>query len=113
MLLEGGTDIPVCRECGELVKPSTVMFGESLPREALALAFEKAHECDVFVMVGSSLQVEPAASLPRAAHREGKTLIYINRTPTPSDDLAEIIFREPAGEVFVRLMEEIGPLNDD
>jgi NAD-dependent deacetylase len=75
-----------------------------MPEDELRRAFECAGECDLMLMVGSSLQVEPAASIPSAAHRSGAKLIFINRTETPWDHIAEVIFREDAAEVMDRLM---------
>ncbi len=103
--LEKGEEVPLCPDCGEFVKPATVMFGQSMPAAEIERAYEAAARCEVFLMVGSSLQVEPAASIPRAAHQNGATLIYVNRTPTPSDTLADTIFRESAGEVLGALAD--------
>ncbi|MFC1657681.1 NAD-dependent deacetylase [Candidatus Moduliflexota bacterium] len=106
--LDGGDEEPRCGNCGGLIKPATIMFGQSMPEIELARAFECAGNCDLLLMIGSSLQVEPAASIPRAAHGKGARLIYINRTPTASDSLASVIFREPAGETMGRLLDALG-----
>ena len=78
-----------------------------MPEGELNRAFDESVRCDLFLMIGSSLQVEPAASLPRAAHRKGAALVYVNRTPTPTDSMARIIFREPAGEVLDGIVRAI------
>lgn len=70
-------------------------------------AFRCAQECDLLFMIGSSLQVEPAASVPRVAHESGAKLVYINRTETPTDHLAAVIFRENAGEVMEKLISRL------
>jgi NAD-dependent deacetylase len=70
-------------------------------------AFRCAHECDLLFMIGSSLQVEPAASIPRVAHESGAKLIYINRTETPTDHLATVIFHEDAGEVMENIITRL------
>jgi NAD-dependent deacetylase len=98
--LETGDLDPRCSHCGGLIKPATVSFGQVMPQGELMKAFEAAARADVFLMVGSSLQVEPAASVPREAHRGGAALIFINRTETPLDRLARLIFRENAGDVL-------------
>jgi NAD-dependent deacetylase len=103
--LESGEEVPLCADCGGFVKPATIMFGQAMPEAEMERAYDAAARCEVFLMVGSSLQVEPAASIPRAAHRNGAALIYVNRTPTPSDGLAGTIFREPAGEVLGALAD--------
>lgn len=91
---------PRCGHCGGFIKPATVSFGQGMPEAEVRRAFECASSCDLFIMAGSSLQVEPAASIPPAAHRSGATLIFINRTETPWDHIATVIFRESAGEVL-------------
>ena len=91
-VLESGNMDPSCDDCGGHIKPATVSFGQQMPEYEMIKAFECAMSCGLMIMIGSSLQVEPAASIPREAHRAGAKLIYINRTPTPSDHLAEVIF---------------------
>lgn len=90
--------------CGGLIKPSTVSFGQGMPEMALRRAFECALHSDVLLMIGSSLRVEPAASIPPAAEQAGAKLIFINRDPTPWDHIAAVIFHEDAGAVFEALM---------
>ncbi len=102
--LEAGEAAPVCNECQGHIKPATVSFGQSMPEQEMTKAFECAVRSDLLLMIGSSLQVEPAASIPREAHRTGARLIYINRTETPSDHLADILFREDAGNVMSELL---------
>lgn len=99
MLEPAGFD-PRCDVCTNPIKPATISFGQSMPEDELALAFACASRCDLFLMIGSSLQVEPAASLPRAAHQAGAQLIFINRSETPWDRIAAVIFRAGAGEVL-------------
>jgi len=106
--LDAGDLSPSCENCGGLIKPATISFGQSMPVEALRRAYECATSCDLFLMVGSSLQVEPAASLPRAAHGAGSRLIFVNRTETPWDHIADLIFRENAGEVLSAMVEGVG-----
>ena len=91
---------PSCGSCGKPVKPATVSFGQAMPEEPTYLAFQAASRCDLFLMIGSSLQVEPAASIPAVAHKSGAELIFINRTATPQDMNATVFFRENAGEVL-------------
>lgn len=98
---------PLCDRCKGFIKPATVSFGQPMPEEEMLKAYTCASRSDLFLMIGSSLQVEPAASLPREAGRAGALLIYINRTETPSDGLADSIFRENAGEVLSLLLENI------
>jgi NAD-dependent deacetylase len=95
---------PLCDECKGLIKPATISFGQSMPEQEMIEAYACATQCELFLMIGSSLQVEPAASIPSAAHGAGARLIYVNRTETLSDHLAEIIFRESAGEVLTSIV---------
>ncbi|MEJ2314894.1 MAG: NAD-dependent protein deacylase [Nitrospirota bacterium] len=105
--LEAGDLDPRCDGCGGLVKPATVSFGQPMPEEEMRRALECARGSDLMFMIGSSLQVEPAASIPAEAHRAGARLIFINRTPTPWDHIAEVIFRESAAEVMGSLVEAL------
>ncbi len=98
---------PRCNKCGGLIKPSTVSFGQSMPVEAMQRAVECAVKCEVFLMVGSSLQVEPAASIPPEAKRAGAELIFINRTETPWDHIASVVFSQDAGVVLGDLEDAI------
>ncbi len=99
-LLEKADYDPRCTACNGLVKPSTVSFGQSMPEESMRRSVECSQACEVFIMVGSSLQVEPAASIPPAAHNAGAALIFINRTQTPWDHIASVVFGEDAGVVL-------------
>jgi NAD-dependent deacetylase len=91
--------IPVCRECGGLVKTATVSFGQAMPQEAMRRAEAETLACDLFLVLGSSLVVFPAAGFPRRAKENGAKLAIVNREPTPLD-----------GHADLALHEEIGPL---
>ena len=80
---------PLC-SCGGWLKPAVVMFGEPLDRESLVKAFKAAEDCDLVVSIGSSLSVEPAASIPLSAKAGGKPYIIVNRGPTAHDKAADI-----------------------
>lgn len=111
-LLEAGDLDPRCDDCGGYVKPATVSFGQPMPERETARAFQLAAECDLLLMIGSSLLVEPAASIPREAHRRGARLIFINRTETPWDHLADVLFRENAGDALGNLVDRLrGPIS--
>jgi NAD-dependent deacetylase len=99
---EGG-DVPRCVECGSLLRPDVVWFGEMLPPEALTRALAAARGCDVFLSVGTSSVVEPAASLAVRAKEAGATLIEVNPDATPLSSLADIALRGAAGVVLPRL----------
>ncbi len=100
--VRAGETPPTCR-CGGVLKPDVVLFGESLSREAIERAREYAVDCDVFLAVGSSLTVEPAASLPRIATRNGAFLALVNLEPTPASESADLDLRANVTEALPAL----------
>ncbi len=98
---------PRCRQCESVLKPNGVLFGERLPRHALYQAHSLAEKADVFLVAGSSLTVEPAASLPGKAADHGAILAIVNLDATPADPEADYTFREDVTEVLPRLAHEI------
>lgn len=102
-----GEPAPSCTHCGGLLKPATVSFGQSLPLEVLDRSRQAALSCDVFLAVGSSLVVEPAASLPLLAKQSGARLIILNRTETPLDGIADLVIRDEIGHALPRLVEPL------
>ena len=98
--LIAGTEVPHCARCGGLLKSATISFGQSLPVAALQAAERAARECDLCLMVGSSLVVYPAANIPIIAAQNGARLAIVNATPTPLDELAQVVIREKAGTVL-------------
>jgi NAD-dependent deacetylase len=107
IILESGNLDPRCDNCDGFIKPATISFGQPMPEKAMLAAYECASRCDLFLMAGSSLQVEPAASIPREAHSAGAKLIFVNRTGTSYDRLASVIFRENTGEVLGDILEAL------
>ncbi len=105
--LEAGERAPTCDDCNGYIKPATVSFGQAMPEKELMKAAECASTCDLFLMIGSSLTVEPAASIPKMAYQAGAKLIFINRTVTPLDTIASIIFREDAGYVLSHVLDRL------
>ncbi|MER6149455.1 SIR2 family NAD-dependent protein deacylase [Streptomyces hirsutus] len=105
--VEAGEDDPSCPECGGILKSATVMFGERLDPVVLhdALAITKA--CQIFVAVGTSLQVQPAAGLAGVATDHGARLIIVNAEPTPYDDRADEVIREPIGTALPKLLRTL------
>ena len=92
--------------CGGLLKPDVVLFGESLPEAILADARRRASDSDVFLAIGSSLRVEPAASLPKVAARNG-TLGIFNLDPTPHDSVADVVLREDVTAALPALADRL------
>ncbi|MEM6382359.1 MAG: Sir2 family NAD-dependent protein deacetylase [Pseudomonadota bacterium] len=93
---------PRCESCGGLVKVAVISFGQNLDPAALQRAAQWSADCELFLVLGSSLVVEPAASLPRLAASQGATLAIINREHTPLDNLAACIVRGSIGSAFTQ-----------
>ena len=91
---------PSCQACGGMVKAATISFGQAMPEDALRRAQDLALACDLFLVVGSSLVVYPAAALPIAAKENGATLVIINRDATPLDEIADQVIRTEIGVVL-------------
>jgi len=100
----GGADDPACTSCGGILKLGIVMFGEPLDPETLDQAQRIAVASQLLLVVGSSLRVEPAASLCAVAVDAGARLVIVNRDPTPYDHLAVAKFREPIGTAVPRIV---------
>ncbi len=103
--LESGVEVPVCEACGGILKSTTVAFGQPMPEAETRDAEERARSADVFVVVGSSLVVYPAANMPRYAKQAGARLLIINATETDMDGRADLVLHQRAGEVLPRLVE--------
>jgi NAD-dependent deacetylase len=97
--LERG-EIPACRACGGLVKTATVSFGQPMPEAQMARAEAASRDCDLFLVLGSSLVVYPAAGFPLLAKRRGARLAIVNRDPTDQDGFADLVLHEEIGAVM-------------
>ncbi|MEV0062291.1 Sir2 family NAD-dependent protein deacetylase [Nocardia sp. NPDC050718] len=106
--IAAGEDDPACLRCGGILKTATVMFGQALDPDVLAHAMAIAQACGVFVAVGTSLQVQPAASLAGMAAEHGARLVIVNAEPTPYDALADEVIREPIGTALPALLATLG-----
>jgi|SRR4051794_403071 NAD-dependent deacetylase len=91
---------PDCIVCGEPVKTATISFGQAMPENEMQRATELARQCDLFIAIGSSLVVWPAAGFPLMAKRCGAKLVIINNEPTDQDDLADLVIRNDIGETL-------------
>ena len=98
-----GERAPQCR-CGGYLKPDTISFGQAMPAAEVETAVALARRCDVFLVVGSTLLVEPASLLPRFAKQAGAYLAIINLSETPCDRLCDVCIRVEAGEALTRLV---------
>lgn len=100
-------DIPLCHACGGVLKPDVVLFGEQLPYNTVEEARALLAESDLVLVVGSSLEVTPAAVFPVQALNRGARLLIVNRQPTYLDERADVIFRQDVAEVLPRLADEV------
>ncbi|MFF4223829.1 SIR2 family NAD-dependent protein deacylase [Streptomyces sp. L500] len=103
-----GDSDPACEACGGILKSATVMFGEALDPEVLSQAVAVTKACEVFIAVGTTLKVHPAASLAGLAADHGARLIIVNAEPTPYDDRADEIVREPIGTALPAVLARLG-----
>ena len=91
---------PYCVECEGIVKTGTISFGQAMPEEEMHRAEEATLQCDLFLAVGSSLQVYPAAGFPILAKRQGAHLVILNREPTDLDSLADLVIHDEIGKTL-------------
>lgn len=105
--LEAGEAEPACEVCGGILRSATILFGDPLPTGALETGIALANACDLMLVVGSSLIVNPAARLPRIAKDGGAILAIVNRTETPLDSLADLLIRADAGPTLTALMHDL------
>jgi NAD-dependent deacetylase len=103
--IKKGQKAPHCDSCGGLLKPATISFGQSMPEKETQEAYHRSSICDLFIVVGSSLVVQPAASMPMVAKRNGARLVIINRDPTPYDDVADLVIHGQAGPTMASILE--------
>lgn len=99
------SELPPRCECGANLRPDVVWFGEALPREAVERAFQASVECDCMLVVGTSAVVQPAASLPLMAKREGAFVAEINYEPTALSSLVDVSLLGKAGEIMPKLLD--------
>jgi NAD-dependent deacetylase len=100
--------MPRCPNCGEILKPDVVMFGELLPPDAIDRAFELARQASLLLVVGSALEVYPVAGLPEETLSTGGALAIVNRGPTPFDGLAALRVDGGAGETLAAIAKAVG-----
>jgi len=101
--LERG-EVPVCRACGGIVKTATISFGQPMPEGPMARAEAATLACDLFIVLGSSLVVFPAAGFPLLAKRNGALLAIVNREPTDQDGFADLVLHDEIGQVLAAVI---------
>ncbi len=105
--LEKGIENPDCETCGGVLKPAIVFFGEALPEEVLTEAASRSSGADLFIVIGSTLVVYPAAYMPSYAVNSGAKLVIINLSQTPMDQQAAVLIRARAGETMSRVVARV------
>ena len=91
---------PCCEECDGFIKTATISFGQAMPLPAMRRAEEATMVADLFIVLGSSLVVYPAAGFPQMAKHNGATLVIVNREPTGLDDIADLVLHRPIGDTL-------------
>ena len=94
--------LPLCTSCGGMIKTATISFGQSMPEAEMERAHEATIAADLFIVLGSSLVVYPAAGFPLLAKRNGARLVIVNREPTEQDDLADLVINAEIGATMSR-----------
>ena len=105
--LNEGEEIPDCEVCHGILKPDAVFFGEALPEKVLREATRRSSNCDLFIVIGSTLVVYPAAYMPSYATGSGAKLVIINLSSTPMDEQAAVVIRAKAGEVMPKILQRV------
>ena len=105
--VKGGIEVPDCPDCRGILKPDVVFFGEALPQETLREATRRSQNCDLFIVIGSTLVIYPAAYMPTYAREAGARLAIVNLTPTPLDHYATVVIRGKAGDIMPKVMERV------
>ena len=100
-------EIPTCRDCGGLVKTATISFGQQMPEEPMLQAEAETQLSDLFLVLGSSLVVTPAAHFPVKAKQYGARLVILNREPTALDDLADLVLHDEIGPTMTAAMRDL------
>ena len=103
--LASGIKVPYCDDCGGILKPDTISFGQAMPEEKMRRAISHAQECDLCVVLGSSLVVYPAASIPVLAVQSGAPLMIINRDETPLDGEAHVVIHDSVSKALDAMLD--------
>jgi len=106
--VRAGEEDPRCRDCGGILKSDTISFGQQLVPEVIDQAIRTAAEADLFIAIGTSLQVYPVAGTVEVAHRAGARTVILNAQPTPFDALADAVFDGPISQVLPQIIAAQG-----
>lgn len=104
----GGEIPPICNDCGAVIKPGVVLFGDPLPEGEFNRALEESRRCDLMLVLGSSLVVYPAADLPWIALAGGARLAIVNLQPTAYDPYADVVLHQKLGDICEQIATALG-----
>jgi NAD-dependent deacetylase len=107
--LNEGESAPECA-CGGYLKPDTISFGQAMPAAEVEKAAARSQDCDFFMVVGSTLVVQPAAHMPYYAKNQGAFLAIVNLSETPCDSMSDVLIRGKAGEVLAKIIQALEQL---
>lgn len=105
--LDKGEEVPDCEMCHGILKPDAVLFGEPLPEKVFQEAVTRSSNCDLFIVIGSTLVVYPAAYMPGYALDSGAKLVIVNLSDTPLDKKAKVIVKAKAGEFMLKVVQQV------
>ena len=103
-LFEQTNKPPYCKNCSGIIKTATISFGQSMPKEEMLKAEKASLSCDLFIAIGSSLKVYPAASFPLVAKKNGSKLVILNREGTDLDKYADLVIHDEIGEFLSKVL---------
>jgi len=103
--IKNGERVPMCEKCSGILKPATISFGQSMPVDKMSESIIHAMNCDLCIVLGSSLAVYPAASIPEQAVDNGARLIIVNRNKTPLDNKADVVIHDSLTVIFHKMVE--------
>jgi NAD-dependent protein deacetylase/lipoamidase len=109
--IKKGDPAPECA-CGGYLKPDTVSFGQSMPADDLQRSIDLSNACDVFIVIGSTLLVQPAALLPDYARQGGAFLAIVNLSETPYDAVCDVLIQRKAGDILPEIVSEVSGIVD-
>ncbi|MFL6620228.1 MAG: SIR2 family NAD-dependent protein deacylase [Povalibacter sp.] len=98
-------NVDACKQCGGIIKSATISFGQQMPAVPMQRAHEQTMQSDLFIVLGSSLSVFPAAEFPLLARQNGAALVIVNRDPTEMDDVADVVIHAGIGATMANVME--------
>jgi NAD-dependent deacetylase len=105
--MDSGVRVPYCDDCSGFLKPDTISFGQAMPQDKMERAFMHARECELCMVLGSSLVVYPAASIPVQAVQSGAKLVIINRDETPMDGMAHVVINESLSTALTQMLTHV------